>query len=365
MRINKLFTILLPMLAISFIYSCRNHHSADSTLVSARYCIPDSLMKQITLDTILSRPIIQELNLIGNVTYDQDKVVKLYPMASGNVIDVKVTLGDYVQKGEVLAIVKSVEIASAENDIVTAQANLAVAEKNLTATESMYKSGIISEKDYLASVKETEKARSELNRVNTILSIYGGAQSDYIIKSPVSGYIVEKFINPGMQIRPDNTSNLFTISDLGKVWVLANVYESDIASINIGEKASVTSISYPDKKFIGTIDKIYNVLDPDNKTMKVRIQLDNKDYLLKPEMFANVIVEQIQDSSMLAVPTKSIVFDQNKNWILIYQNKCNVQIKQVDIVKSTSLYSYVRSGVKPGDLVITNLQLLIYNALIE
>ena len=364
MRIKKLFFNLGLIFAIPFLHSCDGNHTAD-TPVSTKYCIPDSLMSQITLDTIRSRPVIQELNLIGNVTYNQDKVVKLYPMVSGNVLDVKVTLGDHVEKGQILALVRSGEIAGAENDIVTAQANLAVSEKNLAATESMYKSGISSEKDYLASVKETEKARSELNRVSTVLSIYGGSQSNYIIKSPISGYVVEKFINPGMQIRPDNSTNLFTISDLRQVWVLANVYESDISSIRVGEKANVTSISYPDKIFAGYIDKIYNMLDPDNKTMKVRIQLDNKDNLLKPEMFANVIFQQVQDSSMLAVPSKSIVFDQNKNWVLIYHSKCDVQVKQVDIVKSTSQYTYILSGVKPGEIVITNLQLLIYNTLVQ
>ncbi|MGA3012831.1 MAG: efflux RND transporter periplasmic adaptor subunit [Bacteroidales bacterium] len=365
MRINRIFSFVLIITAFTLICSCSNHQNVSTNTDTSRYCIPDSLIKQITYDTVISRPVIQELNLIGNVTYNQDKVVKLFPMVSGNVVEVKVTLGDFVHKGDILAVVKSGEIAGAENDVITAQANLAVSERNQSATESLYKSGIASEKDYLASVKETEKARSELNRVNTVLSIYGGSQSDYIIKSPISGCIVEKFINPGMQIRPDNSNNLFTISDLGMVWILANVYESDIASIKIGEKAVVTSISYPDKRFIGTIDKIYNVLDPDNKTMKVRIQLDNKENLLKPEMFANVIVQQVQDSSMLAVPTKSIVFDQNKNWVLLYHNKCDVQIKQVDIVKFTNLFTYIRSGVKPGDMVITNMQLLIYNALTE
>jgi len=77
----------------------------------------------------------------------------------------------------------------------------------------MFKSGLISGKEYTASVKETEKARSELNKANTVLSIYGGAHSNYIVKSPISGYIVEKFVNPNMQIRPDNSTNLFTISD--------------------------------------------------------------------------------------------------------------------------------------------------------
>lgn len=168
-----------------------------------------------------------------------------------------------------------------------------------------------------------------------------------------------------MQIRPDNSSNLFTISDLNRIWVLANVYESDIANIKIGEKVSIVTLAYPDKKFTGNIDKIYNMLDPDNKTMKVRIQLINKNNLLKPEMFANVIVHQQLDSTMLAVPSKAIVFDKNKYWVVIYNNKCDVRTRQVDIASSTSSYSYIRSGVNPGERMITNLQLLIYGALAQ
>jgi cobalt-zinc-cadmium efflux system membrane fusion protein len=276
---------------------------------------------------------------------------------------VKVALGDQVEKGQVLAIVKSGEIAGAENDIVNAEANLAIAEKNMESAEDLYKSGINSEKDYMAAVKETAKARSELNRVKTVLSIFGGAKSDYIIKSPISGYIVEKNINPDMQIRTDNATTLFTISNLKKVWVLANVYESDIAKIKTGEKVSISTISYPGKNFDGRIDKIYNVLDPDSKTMKVRVQLDNRENLLKPEMFAKVIVQQLSDSSMIAVPTKSTVFDQNKYWVIVYVNKCDVQCRMIDIAYSTNTLTYIHSGVKPGERVISNVQLLIYNAL--
>ena len=357
---KKLFIILS---AFSILIGCHSKDDKETNKVSAKFCIPDSLLKQVTIDTVSFKSVIQEFNLIGKVTYDQDKVVKLFPMVSGNVIDVKVALGDYVEKGQVLALVKSAEIAGAENDIVSAEANLAVSEKNLAATQDMYKSGISSEKEYLAAVKETEKAKSEYNRVKTVLSIYGGSKSNYIIKSPISGYIVEKFINPNMQIRPDNSTNLFTISDLKKVWVLANVYESDIANIKTGEQVDVTTISYPDKIFTGTIDKVYNVLDTDNKTMKIKIQLDNKENLLKPEMFAKVIVRQVKDSSMLAVPAKSIIFDKNKYWVITYNNKCYLQSRQVNIAQSTSLYTYIQSGVKPGEKVITNLQLLIYNAL--
>ena len=357
--------ILITILTLSFIAGCTSRSSTEQSKTSSRFCISDDLMSQITMDTVSYRPVIQEFNLIGKVTYDQDKVAKLYPMASGNVMEVRVSLGDYVKKGEVLAVVRSTEIAGVENDIVSARANLAVSEKNLAASEDMFKSGMISGKEYTAAVKENEKARSELKKGKTVLSIYGGSNSNFIVKSPIAGYIVEKFVNPNMQIRPDNSSNLFTISDLKRVWILANVYETDISNIKVGEKVTVTTLSYPDKQFIGQIDKIYNVLDPDNKTMKVRIQLDNKENLLKPEMFANVIVNQINGVSMLAVPSNCVVFDRNKNWVIVYKGKCDVQARPVEIVKSTSKLTYIKSGVKSGEKVITTMQLLIYNALIQ
>ena len=99
--------------------------------------------------------------------------------------------------------------------------------------------------------------------------------------------------------------------------------------------------------------------------MKVRIQLDNPDNMLKPEMFANVVIQQVKDTSMLAVPAKSVVFDRNKYWALVYRGRCNVQTRQIDIVKSTSLFTYIRSGVIPGEKVIANRQLLIYNAIAQ
>jgi len=356
---DRISMFIIMSLLIAACSSRVDHPSASVP----RFCIPDSIMPKITFDTVSIRPVENEFSLIGKVTWDQDKVVKLYPLVSGNVADVKVALGDYVSKGQVLAVVRSAEITGAENDIVTAKSNLAVSEKNLEATEDMYKSGIASGKDYLAAQKEAEKARSELDKSQTILSIYGGNKSDYIVKSPISGYIVEKFINPDMQIRTDNSTNLFTISDLKRVWVLANVYETEIARIRTGEKVSITTISYPGKVFNGTIDKIYNVLDPDSKTMKVRIQLDNSDGLLKPEMFASVLVHEVTDSAMLAVPVNSVVFDKNKYWVVIYNDRCDVQTREVELAGSSSQFSYIRSNLKPGEKVLTNLQLLVFNAI--
>ncbi|MCX6221214.1 MAG: efflux RND transporter periplasmic adaptor subunit [Bacteroidia bacterium] len=312
------------------------------------------------------KPVFNELNLIGKVTFDQEKVVRIYPLVSGNVTDVKVTLGSHVEKGQILAVIKSSEMAGAENDLVTARSNLAIAEKNFSAAADMNKSGILSDKEYTTAQKELDKAKSELERASTVLSIYGiNAQHDYLVKAPISGFIVEKFVNTNMQIRSDNSTSLFTISDLKKVWVLANVYESDISGVKENENVEITTISYPDKKYTGKIDKIYNMLDPDNKTMKVLIKLNNDDYKLKPEMFAKVMVHQITDKLMLAIPSNAVIFDRNQYWVLVFNDKCDIQIRKIDKVTQNSSYTYVRSGIKEGDKVITNRQLIIYNAITQ
>ena len=359
---NTISIILISILATG----CFSPTSKEPEKAPLKFCIPDSLMSQIHLDTVKVIPVFNELNLIGKVTFDQEKVVRIYPLVSGNVIDVKVTLGSHVDKNQVLAVIKSSEMAGAENDMVSARSNLAIAEKNFSAAADMNKSGILSEKEFTSAQKELDKAKSEFERASTVLSIYGNnSQHAYLVKAPISGFIVEKFVNTNMQIRSDNSTNLFTISDLKNVWVLANVYESDISGVKEKDDVEIKTISYPDKKYAGKIDKIYNMLDPDNKTMKVLIKLNNDDYKLKPEMFAKVMVHQVTETNMPAIPSDCVIFDRNQYWVLVYNNKCDIQIRKIDKIAQNSKFTYVRSGIKPGEKVITNRQLLIYNAITQ
>jgi len=355
--------IIFIIISILFLTNCSTKKNQDATNQPAKFCIPDSLMSQLSFDTVSLKPVYSEIHIVGKITFDQEKVVHIFPLVSGNVTEVKVSLGSYVEKGQVLAVIKSSEMAGANNDLVTAKSNVAIAQKNLAAATDMYKSGIMSEREFTSAQKDLDKAQSELNRASTVVSIYGNGANDYVVKSPINGYIVEKFVNENMQIRQDNNTNLFTISDLTKVWALANVYESDISQISVNENVEVTTISYPDKKIIGKIDKIYNVLDPDTKTMKVQIQLDNKDYLLKPEMFVSAVVHHKTDNTMLAIPANSTIFDRNQYWVLVFKDKCNIQSRKINIVTTNSLSTYIKSGLEVGDRVITSRQLLIYNAL--
>ena len=362
--IRKICNNILALISvIVLLQSCKSNENNDA-VQSDRYVIPDSLFNTLKIDTVTKSPLVNAITLTGQVTFNDDKVVNIYPMVSGTIQDIKVMLGDYVEAGQVLGVIRSSEMAGYSSDLVNAQTNLQVAKKNLDATQDMLTSGLASERDLLSAKASYAQAESELSRVNSVLKINGGnTQGDYIIKSPINGFVVQKSATNDMTIRTDNSTNLFTISDLSNVWIMANVYESNITDVHMGDSVNITTLSYPGKIFKGQIDKILNVLDPTNKVMKVRIVLANPEYLLKPQMFASVTITTKENTQAVCVPFQSLVFDNSQYYVLVYKSKSDIEIVPVSIINTIGNKTYISSGVKEGDIIIGSQALLIYQAL--
>lgn len=358
-KINFLSFLLIGTIVFS---SCKTDPKTSDQ--KQKFVISDSLLKTIQIDSVITCPMVNALTLTGKVTFNEDKVARIFPMVSGNITGVTAQLGDYVNKGEKLGVIRSGEMAGYGNDLVTAKTNLLIAKKNLDAAEDMYKSGLMSQKDFITSQEMYKQAESQLNRSNEVLQINGGnTQGQFVVKAPISGFIVEKQINNDMAIRPDNTNDLFTISDLKDVWVMANVYESNIGQVHLGDNVDVTTLSYPGRVFHGKVDKILNVLDPTNKVMKVRIVLPNPDYVLKPEMFASVRVINKTDQESLCVPSSALIFENSQYFLLIYKNQSDIKITPVQVISSNGNQSYISGAVQAGDKVIGSNAVLIYSAL--
>jgi cobalt-zinc-cadmium efflux system membrane fusion protein len=343
--------------------SCSGTDNSSSN-TKIPYVIPDSVLKSLKIDTVVNSQLINTNTFTGKVTFNDENNIKIYPMVSGNVEDVKVMLGDYVKAGQVLAVIKSSEMAGFSSDLVNAKTNLSLYKKNLDVQRDLFKSGLASQIDILNAETNYEQANAQLNKVIQILKINkSNSQGDYVVKSPINGFIVEKFITNNTSIRADNGANIFTISDLQNVWVIANVYESNIHLVHLGDVVSVNTLAYPDLKFSGKVDKIMNVLDPSNKVMKVRITLTNNDYLLKPEMFANVTVTNKEERKALSVPSSAIIFDNSQYYVLKYNTKFDVIITPVEISNIIGIKTFIKSGIKQGDKVISSQAILIYDAL--
>lgn len=358
---NRIFNLILVFITIIFFSNCTN----PTTVAEERkkYVIPDSLLKTLEIDTVSNCKIESALTLTGKVAFNDETVAKIFPMVSGNITDIKVQLGDYVSKGQKLGLIRSSEMAGYGNDLIGSKTNLLVAKKNMDAAEDMYKSGLMSQKDFISAQALYRQAESQLRRSTQVIQINGGnTNGQFIVKAPLSGFIVEKIINNNMTIRADNTNSLFTISDLKNVWVLANVYESNINKIHVGDSVEVSTLSYPGKKFYGKVNKILNVLDPTNKVLKIRVILPNPGYLLKPEMFASVTVLTKANSEALCIPTKALVFDHSQNFVLIYHSKSDFKVIPVQVLSTNGEKTYISGNIHPGDLIIGSNALLIYNA---
>ncbi|GAB3976647.1 efflux RND transporter periplasmic adaptor subunit [Spirosoma terrae] len=312
-----------------------------------------------------------ELTLNGTVTFDQDNVIRVFPLVSGNVEKINAALGSFVQKGQDLAVIRSGDISNYVNDYQADKSDLEVAQQNLKNVEAQYKAKFASETDYLTAKNNVKKAQEELSKSANILKIYGGSNTSgnpyFTVKSPLAGFVVERNINAGQDLRSDNQNPLFTISSLQKIWVMANVYEQDIPEVHQGQPVDIQVLAYPDKIFKGTISNISSVLDEQARVLKVRIVLDNPDGLLKPDMFATIHVHlpNAQGNQALAVPQKAVVFDRDHYYVVVQTGKDKYEVREVKVMQNTTRYAFVEGNVKPGEIVVTEGSLLLYNDLTD
>ncbi len=229
----------------------------------------------------------------------------------------------------------------------------------------MARSGMASDRDFLQAQQEQADADAETKRIQEMYSIYNITDpSTYVVKAPVSGFIIDKNINRDMQIRSDQGEEMFTISGLDDVWVMADVYEGDISKVKEGATVRITTLAYKDMEFTGTIDKVYHMLDRESKTMSVRVKLRNEKYMLKPGMFTNVYVQSaVKGESMPCVNAHAVIFEDGKEYVVYVSKEEYLQMREISVYKQTEKFCYLRSGLKDGDRIVDRNALLVYNEL--
>ena len=364
MKYSSFFVAALVAFAIT---SCHEKQPVKEEV--KKFSISDTMAKLIEIDSVQYSFISDAITLSGEISFNENNVNKVFPRGSGQVVECKVTLGDKVTEGQVLAVIKSADVAGNYADLTSANADIAITKRQLDNAQSLYKNGIASERELNEAKQNYEKAKAAKTKIESILSINGGkntsAGGTYNITSPISGYIVEKKVNAGNYLRADMGDNLFTISDLEDVWVYANVFEADIPKVKEGFDVDVTTLAYPDKVFKGKIDKLSEVLDPTNKAMKVRIKLVNAGGILKPQMFARVMVSNKEKTKAICVPTKALINQDGKTFVVVYRSKEDMSIAEVSVLKTVGEKTFITNGVKEGDKLIVNNELLIFQQLLD
>jgi len=308
-------------------------------------------------------------SLNGRLAWNEDKTVRIFTPLAGRVDRILVQPGDRVQQGQTLATISSPDLGQAQADARRAQGEYALAEQNLARVKDLHEHGVAAAKDLNAADADYARAESELKRTQVRLKLYGGGtqvDQSYALKSPLTGVVVEKSINPGQELRPDQMGAgapaQFVITDPAYLWVLLDASEKDLPQLKTGNTVKVRVPAYPDAVFDAKVAAVADFLDPATRTIKVRATLDNSKRLLKAEMF---ITATVNDNAVkiLQVPARSVFFQGGSNFVFIDDGKGGYTRQKVETGDVYEGNIAITSGLQPGQKIVTDGALLLQQML--
>lgn len=299
-----------------------------------------------------------ELKVTGTVNPDISRNVPVISLASGRVLEIHTRLGDTVTKGQLLMTVQSADISGAYNDYQQAIANEALARKQLDRSKLLYERGAIAQKDLevaeAAETIATVTVRTTLDHLR-VLGVDPDHPSPIVeIRAPVSGVISDQQVTNASGVQGLASPNPFTISDLSQVWIICDVFENDLVNVHLGETAEIRLNAYPNRALHGTISNIGPILDPNIRTAKVRIQVENPG-LMRPGMFVTATFFGLKKETLAAVPATAILHLQDRDWVYTPVN--NKQFRRVEVISGAMLAGGMQeiiSGIAPGHVIVVN-----------
>jgi cobalt-zinc-cadmium efflux system membrane fusion protein len=292
----------------------------------------------------------------GIVESDPARTVAILPPGAGRVKEVKVTLGDHVQRGQVLALIDSPDLAQAYDDNDKAAAAAALASRFLNYQDAQYKIGAVAQRDLDQARSDNEQAVAEQERTRAHLRAMGAAEDAkgaarlLAVRAPVPGSITTLTIALGAIIN-DDTQPIMTVADLAVVWVTAMVAEQDLSKVKRGQDAEVSVDAYPGKTLHGTVLFVSDVIETDSRRNKTRIAFQNPDYDLKPNMFATVTLRSSPEQRVV-LPSSALLMNNDRTSVFVATAPWTFERRTVEPLLEESSMVAIASGVRPGEQVV-------------
>lgn len=303
-----------------------------------------------------------ELALTGEVMLNQDKVVHMVPRVPGTVTNVSAELGDRVSTGELLLVLESRELADAKAEYLAAKGRLSLAQIRFNREERLWKQKISSEQDFLDAKQALSEAEIGEQVSEHKLRALGLTTDDleavhddesfanYHVIAPFEGTVIEKHVVAGERV--DESTTLFRLANLDTLWVIGSVYEKDIARVKRGQSASVSVKAYPDRVFRGAVKWVADTIDERTRTLKIRVEVDNRNRLLKPGMFARIAVDVEAKDGVITVPPSAL--QRQKDETIVFVDKGNGEFERREVTVGLRSLAGVEiiEGLVAGEKVV-------------
>ena len=322
----------------------------------------------LRIDTVAAFEGELSLQTTGKIAFDDDHTQHVTAPVDGRVAAIKVRLGENVRIGQPLVELTSAKVAELQGDARKEAQDLQVAQRGLARAQKLRADGAVSDKELAQARADLNKAQANVERAQAQLSALGVQKSDPMVRAAlfarVDGTVVERNISVGQEVRADSGTPLLTLTNLDRVWVLADVYEQDLGTVGHDAAVQVEVSAYTGRQFAGTVTYVGDVVDSQSRTVKVRCQIDNPNRLLKPEMFAKVQIAYRSPPGSIFVPTKALLSDGNSTQVLVVEGSDdNVTLRPVQTGTTVAGRQQITSGLRVGERLVVDGAVFLRNAL--
>jgi cobalt-zinc-cadmium efflux system membrane fusion protein len=323
-----------------------------------RIVVPEGspLRQRLTVAAAATEPKSPLIQAPGLVESDPARTVTVLPPGAGRVRELKVGLGDRVQRGQLLALIDSPDLAQAYDDNDKAASAAVLTARILQYQDAQVKIGAASQRDLEQARSDNEQAQAEWLRTREHLRAIGAvadAQGEarlLALRAPAPGSITALSTAPGTTIN-DDTQPVMTVADLSVVWVTALVAEKDVTQVKAGQDADVTVDAYPGRTLHGKVLFVSDVLEPDSRRNKVRIAFANPDYALRPNMFATVTLRGAE-ARRVVLPSSALLMNNDRTTVFVATAPWTFERRTVEPLLEESTTVTIVSGLRPGEQVV-------------
>lgn len=324
-------------------------------------------LKNIDVQKVVEKSIARRLSVNGRISFNEDQSVPILAPIAGQIAGRKVKVGDRVQKGDVLFNLKSREAAAMKSEYQEASKDRELAEKTCRMTRELFSHNATSNIALQQSENDLAKSQTRVTRVGEQLRVLGldpatfdaaGLDPVIPVRAPRDGVVVDCHMAEGQFVQGDGTS-LLTIADLSSVWVVADVFERDLHAVGLHQAAEVTTLAYPDVHFPAQVTYISDTVDPQTRTVKVRLLAANPDGRLKPEMFASVSLSLGEDNRSIVVADRAVITDNGQCSVFVRTGDRAFEERSVQVEPACQGFMRVLHGLSSGEEIVARGPLLL------
>ncbi len=329
---------------------------------------PTARVGFIKVEEVTESDVGSGLTLTGHVSIDEDHSQRLSTPIDGRVVTLRVRLGDRVQVGQKLIELSSPQVGQLQAEAQKAQSDLTLATKALDSGRKLFLGHGLSDRELSQLEADARRARADVARTAAQLSALHISAGDpgvtMALLSAVSGSVVERNVLVGQEVRADQAAPLLTITDLDTVWVLADVYEQDLALVGAGAQVQVRVPAWPEELFPGTVAHVGDEVDATTRTVKLRCVVKNPDGKLKPEMFARVELAGATGHRGVVVPVRTVLADGEISYVIVATGPDKYTARRIEVGPERDGRVRVLKGLSPHERVVTEGALFLMRELV-